>query len=258
MSGQDHDRAHRPSGPAARWPGQISGRRLGFRRRLGLRRKLGRIGADRRGATVIEFAFLAPIFLVLMTSIFDVSIMFLNDMQLQAAAASAAREVRIGAVSEEENTLADPFVQVRFFRDALCDQMLLTPCNKIAFQAVRLGDGFGGTLATPPPFDWSRFGGDGTWTCFNADGSVNAVVNCFTPPPPPGATGNPCQNPDGSINATTPECSLFGDGNDVILIRVARQYRFLIPYTAGLWAGWGGSANSLNLMTTAVVRNEPF
>lgn len=192
--------------------------------------RFGRLLREHRGATAVEFAVILPVFLLIVFSVIDVSIMYLNNLQLESATSAAARAIRTGQVNAQTNTGSDPYVQLRYFRQELCDHILLTSCDRIGFQVVRVGGTFT-TATAPADFNWSSFDSSGRWTGFNADGSVNS---------------------------SNPPSFTLGAASEVMLIRTARQYSFLIPYTAGLWAGWGGTANTLHMVSTVVVRNEPF
>ena len=96
-------------------------------------RLVGRLGRDRSGASAIEFALVAPIFIALLFAILETGLVFLASQTLETATADAARLVMTG---QAQNMTAEQFkTKTCEFIPALFD------CSKIsvdvrAFDAV--------------------------------------------------------------------------------------------------------------------------
>lgn len=91
------------------------------------RRSTGPLLGDERGSALIEFAFVAPPFLLLLVGILEVSVMFFTSTVIEGATKEAARQIRTGQIQES----ADPLVA---FRDQLCDSLLgVIDCTKVKF-----------------------------------------------------------------------------------------------------------------------------
>ncbi len=74
-----------------------------------------RAGA-RAGSAAIEFAFIAPIFLVLLMGTMEAGIIFLGDIVLENATYDAARQIRTGQVELSAMTQAQ-------FRQLICNEI---------------------------------------------------------------------------------------------------------------------------------------
>lgn len=95
-----------------------------------------------RGATAIEFALLAPIYLVLLFGILESAVILLNEVVMEGAAQEAARQVRTGSVQQSGN----PQTQ---FRNLLCAGLYsLMPCGNLIYD-VRSFPNFSGASITP-------------------------------------------------------------------------------------------------------------
>jgi Flp pilus assembly protein TadG len=81
------------------------------------------------GATAVEFALVAPIFLLIIFAIFEVSLMFFASVNLDGAAIEAARRIRTG----QSQHSADPLVD---FKSSLCSQLdTMINCNALFYDA---------------------------------------------------------------------------------------------------------------------------
>jgi Flp pilus assembly protein TadG len=80
---------------------------------FGLSRRLAR---DRRGATAVEFAIVAPVFLALTFSILEAGYFFFINSAVDQAAARAARLIRTG----QAQSAATPISREAFF-DRICE-----------------------------------------------------------------------------------------------------------------------------------------
>lgn len=91
-------------------------------RAFGLSRRLAR---DRRGATAVEFAIVAPVFLALVFSILEAGYFFFVTSAVDQAAARAARVIRTG----QAQSAATPISRAEFF-DKVCEVVdLFGNCN---------------------------------------------------------------------------------------------------------------------------------
>lgn len=76
------------------------------------------IARDRRGATAIEFALVAPVFLALMMSTFEVGWFYFVNSVTDAATTKAARLIRTGQVQSWAGSPKQVYQQ---FYDVVCD-----------------------------------------------------------------------------------------------------------------------------------------
>lgn len=82
---------------------------------------------DNRGSASVEFALVAPPFLLLMVAILEISAMYFTSSVIEGATKEAARQIRTGRVQ----TSADPLTA---FRSELCDALLnVIDCTKVNF-----------------------------------------------------------------------------------------------------------------------------
>jgi len=85
-----------------------------------IRREISRFRAARQGATVVEFALIAPVFLGLLIAIFETTLFLFAQQTLQSAAVAAGRLIMTGQVQNGNVTqtqfAADvcPMVQALF------------------------------------------------------------------------------------------------------------------------------------------------
>lgn len=92
-----------------------------------LRPAFGPVLRDERGAAMIEFALVAPPFVLLLVGTLEVSLMFFTDAVIEGAAKEAARQIRTGNVQNS----ADPETA---FRTKLCDELFgVIDCSKVVF-----------------------------------------------------------------------------------------------------------------------------
>jgi Flp pilus assembly protein TadG len=123
---------------ACRWRPVVSGLR-------GLARRLAEPLRDRRGNAAIEFALVAPPFLLLIMGIIEISVMFFTSSVIEGATKEAARQIRTGNVQQSADPLAS-------FRSELCDALFgIIDCNQVVFN-VRTFSSFE-TVAMPLEVD---------------------------------------------------------------------------------------------------------
>ncbi len=83
---------------------------------LRARKFLARFGTARRGATAVEFAFVALPFLTLLFAVLELGMVFLVSTTLQNAADAAGRKIRTGELQNNGGTRAT-------FKEAICADM---------------------------------------------------------------------------------------------------------------------------------------
>jgi len=99
---------------------------------------------SQKGSAAIEFAFVAPIFFVLLLGIFEAAIMFFSQAALQNAVTDMARQVRTGQVSSGGMTQAA-------FRTNICNKVSpLIACNTNLQVDVESFSSYGNVTFTSP------------------------------------------------------------------------------------------------------------
>ena len=103
--------------------------------------------SDRRGATAVEFAMIAPPFMLLLMGLVEVTISYFASVTLENGLQTVARQIRTGEVQAQNLTAAQ-------FKSKLCDQVSpLVPCDANLYVDARVFDNFGATQTPPPPLD---------------------------------------------------------------------------------------------------------
>lgn len=92
-----------------------------------MRWRLKNLRQDKRGATVVEFALIAPVFFFMVLGIVEYSIYYFRTSHLKHVLYEASRNLQTGEVQ----AASDPQAH---FRDAYCDDAgWLTDCSQIFF-----------------------------------------------------------------------------------------------------------------------------
>jgi Flp pilus assembly protein TadG len=118
-----------------------------------LRRRM-RADAD-KGSAAIEFAFVAPVFFLLLMAILEVSIIFFAQSALQTAVGDAGRLVRTGQTScfTKTGTTCNAMTQAQF-RTQICQNVsvLLKDCTgpSLQFDVTPYSGGFGAASNSSP------------------------------------------------------------------------------------------------------------
>lgn len=100
---------------------------------------------SRSGITAIEFALIAPAFVVVMFGIVESSIMYYIATSMEGEVQVAARQIRTGSVQDQDDPLAA-------FQDLLCNNLSnLVNCDSVVID-VRTFPDFG-ALDRPPLID---------------------------------------------------------------------------------------------------------
>jgi hypothetical protein len=82
---------------------------------------------SQRGLAAIEFALLAPVFVLLLFGILESSLLLLHGVMIEGAAQEAGRQLRTGTIKKE----ADPIAS---FKILLCDKLYrVVDCNELIY-----------------------------------------------------------------------------------------------------------------------------
>lgn len=176
-----------------------------------------------KGSVAIEFAMLAPIFLLILMATIETGVVFFAQTALQNAVNDAARLVKTGQTACFTKDAADKCLGITAdqFRKQICDEVvtLLHVCNKAAdgssnlqFDVKAYSAGFGGASNSSP-----------------LDG-----------------------------NGNLPDLATFDTGQacDVVLVRAFYRWPIVTPLLGLLLANMSGSDHLLS--TAAAFRSEPY
>lgn len=182
-----------------------------------------RILQQQSGATIIEFAVVAPVIFLLLMGLIEFGRISFTRVAIESATASAAREASIG-----KNISGD---RVQYVQQAIRDKLasaldvgrLIISANIVAA---------GGVAQTP-------------------DICVGSPARVGGPCPP----GTPWEdiNRNGVYDASVPAVSL-GNPGDIIEVRVFYPWEVQVP----LMQQFFGQRGTLMMTSSAVVKNEPF
>ena len=127
-----------------------------------------RMRADaQKGSAAIEFAFVAPVFFVLLLGIFEAGIMFFAQSALQNAVTTLARQVRTGQAQNGGLSKAD-------FAQQICNGIdELLSCANLQVDVQAYPAGFGGTPANPLDGNGEPAAGQNN---YNTGGPCDVVV----------------------------------------------------------------------------------
>lgn len=102
-----------------------------------------RLGSDERGATLLEFALLAPIFFAILAATLQTSLVFLSSQVLESAVHDASRTIRTGQAQQSSWSLVN-------FRDEMCARLYgLIDCAGLHIE-VSVFDDFRSVDSEPP------------------------------------------------------------------------------------------------------------
>ena len=103
---------------------------------------------DEKGATIIEFGFLAIPFFGILGAILETSVVFLSGQILDSAVQEVSRQLRTGQAQAANVTAAQ-------FKTRVCDRLygLFRDCDALHVEVQPLNDFT--TASITPPVDWS-------------------------------------------------------------------------------------------------------
>ena len=182
-----------------------------------------RLRANNKGSAAIEFAFVAPVFFLLLMGTVEAGIIFFAQSSLQNAVNDAARLVRTGqsaCFSLDVNNLCQSMTAAQF-RDQVCNEvsLLLQNCGTDA----------------------------------NGNSDLQFDITAY----PAGFTGAANSSPlDAAQNL--PNMTAFNTGNacDVVLVRAYYRWPVFTPMLNFFLANMAN--NNHLLATAAAFRNEPY
>jgi Flp pilus assembly protein TadG len=194
------------------------------------------------GQSLVEFALILPLFVVILLSIIE--FMFLFNAQLSLN--YATRDAALIAAEAGNNLEAD----CQILRQVDKDLTAPTDATKVFTVHIFSATEAGGLLAAPKEQTYTR---GGTMTC-----------GTITVPYTLGATGYPFNSRCSDLDRTTCSAGSTGPSNkgvDIIGVRIDYGYRFvtplgsafaLLPGSVPLWGGAG-----MTMSTANVMRMEP-
>lgn len=151
---------------------------------------------DERGATLIEFGLLAPIFFAILAAILQTSMLFLSSQVLESAVHDSSRAIRTGQAQESGWSIAN-------FRSEMCGRLYgLLDCSGLHIEVSNLTDFQ--SANTEPPFDpeceeecgWTR---EEAWSPGVASSIVLVQVHYKYPLLVPVGRLSPNSLPDGRL-----------------------------------------------------------
>ncbi len=183
-----------------------------------MRRPLFRLRGDERGVTAIEFAFVAPVMLLLLMGMCDLAYRSYVQAMLTGAMQKAGRDSTIQGASSQSSTL---------------DAKVIGWVRSVAANATYVSSRKSySTFSQIKPE---------TFVDANSNGSYDAASECFTD-----TNGNNSWDAD-------PGTTGQGGANDVVLYKMTVTYPRLFP----LYGMMGWSANQ-QISATTVLKNQPW
>jgi Flp pilus assembly protein TadG len=108
------------------------------------RRQLSRLRSSQRGATAVEFALIAPIFLATLIAIFEVAIFLFAQQYLQTAAAEAGRQFMTGQAQASGQS------EQQFIQNVICPKIqTLFTCSSVMVNVQSYSSFTGANSAEP-------------------------------------------------------------------------------------------------------------
>ncbi len=178
---------------------------------------------DQRGVTAVEFALIAPVFLVIVIGLIEISIAMFAWVTMEAAVREVSRFGITGNTNTGETREQTITRLITQYARGILDTNLLTITTLTYAQLDQIG------MPEPLTVDLNHNGrydpGD-SYTDVNGNGQWDADM---------GATG-------------------VGNAGQVVLYRVSYPWRMLTPFGRKLFPNQG----QFMLSATMVVRNEPY
>lgn len=129
---------------------------------------------DTRGATMIEFAILAPIFFAILTAILETSLQFFAAQVLESGVYDTSRSIRVGEANRDKWEIAD-------YKKNVCDRLygLFGDCADMHINVRQINDFQSADYSVPLDLnciedcDWTE---DEVWTTGTSSGVVIVQV----------------------------------------------------------------------------------
>jgi len=180
---------------------------------------------DRKGVTVIEFAFVAPVMVLLLTALLEFGYVLFARSTLESSVLAASRSARVADCPKENAKALEEELQRRM------DVVASADGQKAQLQVESYGSKFG-DVGNPEPFDDADGNGirdpGESYTDVNGNGSWDNDM---------GRTGN------------------YGSFGEVVRFRATYNVRSLVPSVAERFTDGKGY---YEIASTTVSRNEPF
>ena len=187
-----------------------------------LRRRLRQIRADQRGATILEFAIIAPTLMLFVVGIFEVAMILFVSSLLEGSVREAARYGITGYVYEGYDRIAVIRNIVKQNSAGMID-MEKVRIDTLTYQSFS-------AIGQPEPF--SDTNANGTWDAGEAFNDVN---------------GNGVWDPDMGVNGA-------GSPGDIVVYRITYDW----PMVTSFMGDMLGRAGLIQLSASYAVRNEPW
>lgn len=198
---------------------------------------------DESGATIIEFAVVAPVFFLLIFGIIEFGLVMFSSVAIESAVMFASRAASLGKSADPTGPCASSTDRVNYVECIVRDKT----SNLINHSQV---------IITANPV---------------AAGGVPATVSpdiCLTNPPTVGgpcASGTPWQdvNGNGTYDAVVPPVTL-GAAGDLVEVRVYYPWQVQIPFVSKYFGCHNSSPHPgceegiFMITSSTVIKNEPF
>lgn len=183
------------------------------------------IQRDESGVTIVEFAFVAPVMIVLITGLLEMGYVLFARSTLESAVLDAARTSRVANCPSENAKAIEEAIQARM------SVIISGDGSPAQVEVDSYGENFG-DVGNPEPFDDEN--GNGTRDAGEGYTDVN---------------GNSHWDEDMGANGD------FGSFGEVVRFRASYNVRSLIPFVAN---SINGGRNFYTIEAVTAVRNEPF
>lgn len=184
-----------------------------------------KLARDRNGVTIIEFAFVAPVLVLLLTGLLEFGYVLFARSTLESSVLAASRSSRVADCPNENAKALEAELQSRMSVVSSADG------EPAKLQVESYGSRFG-DVGNPEPFDDANTNGtrdDGeSYTDVNGNGVWDEDM---------GRTGN------------------YGSFGEVVRFRATYNVRSLVPSVAKQFTNGKGY---YEIESTTVARNEPF
>lgn len=199
---------------------------------------LPRLLRAREGATIVEFALIAPMFFFLLFCIVEFGLIQFSKVALESATAQVARDATLGKTADAE--CVGSVDRVSYIRCLFANRTNGLINSEQIYIAAAVVNGMGGGVTAQPDI-------------------------CMTDPP---TVGGPCPsgvyedvNGNGVYDASVPPVSI-GNAGDMIEIKVFYPWKIKIPFLDRYFGSVNpetGERNGIIMITSStVVKNEPF
>lgn len=181
-----------------------------------------KVHSDQSGATIIEFALVAPIFFLLLLGIIEFGMIGFSQVAIESAVSATAREASLGkSVGGDRVQYVRQHIRTKLRGLINVDQLVISASTVVGGGAVEPDV----CLSSPP-----RIGGP-------------------CPPPLLWEDGNR----NGVYDETVPVTSLGGAG-DIVEVRVYYPWKIQLPFLNKFF----GENGIFMMSSSTIVKNEPF